>query len=336
MPAFTLAQMAQTEEGKLRKGIYKGLYMQSLVADILTFKDTGGVLSIGGLREDEVIQPDWTALDDSINSKTANVKPIRWSTYQMLVHLDIPEAIHENGGDQISGAKSYMVQSRAALKGAALEMNDVFINGDQAVDPNQPEGLNKLVHQLGSGQRYGATEIDVSDGGDSTEQMAVVDRLLEAHSMVNGGKPTHAFSNRTTANRLRSIFLRNNMLGDHHNWVKDTFQVGDNRVTFSSPATKPMFIFDDVPYYDLGNKVDQTTPVIGNAYAEGGSAAATRIFLIRQGEDDIEGLQSAKLDIKEIGLLEDKDNRRWRLKWQPGIACWGPQSIVKVQGIKVA
>ena len=188
MAALTLAQMAQTEEGKLRKGIYKGLYMQSLVADLLTFKDTGGVLSIGGLREDEVIQPDWTALDDSINSKTANVKPIRWSTYQMLVHLDIPEAIHENGGDQISGAKSYMVQSRAALKGAGLEMNDVFVNGDQAVDPNQPEGLNKLVHQLGSGQRVGATEIDVSDGGTVDEQYAVVDRLLEAHSMEQRGQ----------------------------------------------------------------------------------------------------------------------------------------------------
>lgn len=336
MAALTLAQMAQTEEGRLRKGIYSGLHRQGVIADILKFRSTNGVLNIKGLREDEVIQPDWIALGGAITSKTANVKPISASVYEMAVHLDIPEPIHTNSGDQVADGRSSTVQTRAAIKGAAYELNDVFFNGDQAVNANQPNGLNRIVATLGSDQTVGATEIDVSDLGTAAEQTQVIMRLLDAHSRVDGGKPTHAFINRQAKMILQAIFMEKGLLGDHHNWVSDTFKVEDRRRTFATPATKPSFVFDDVPYYDIGNKTDQTSQIIGNTYAEGGSAAGTRIFYIKQDEMNFEGLQAEALDVKEIGLLEDTDVRRWRLKWLPGWACWGAQSIVKVQGIKVA
>lgn len=334
MAAYTLAQYAQAEKRRFKRGVYKGIIREGIVADLLKWRSLNGSLSETGLRRDEVIRPDWIALGGSIASKTANLKPISFSTFEMAVHIDIPIPLDDAASDQEQ--RGQVTQAQAALDGAAYELNDTTINGDQAVDANQFNGLNKLVSQLGSGQTVGATEIDISDGGDATEQVAVIQRMLDAHLAVSGKKPTAAFCNDTFASKFRSIAFAQRMLGDHHNWLEDTFNPRDPRKHMSTPATKPIFVFDGVPYYDLGVKTDMTTRIIGNSYAEGGSAGATRVFLINEGEDELEGIQSSPLGITEIGVLEDTDVKRWRLKWMPGLACWGPKSIVKVQGIKVA
>ncbi|MGE3463899.1 MAG: hypothetical protein AB7I04_18475 [Pseudomonadales bacterium] len=333
MTALTLAQYAQTEKQMLRKGIYLGLSREGIIADILKWRSLGGALSETGMRMDEVIQPDWVALGGAIASKTANLKPIEYGTYQMAVHLDIPEPLHTHNADKLQ--RDQMTQSKAALKGAAYELNDTFINGDQAADPNQFDGLNKIVTSLGSGQTVGTSDIDISDGGDQSERWAVIDRMLDAHRLVSGKKPDYAFCNDTFSSKFRGILMREGLLGDNHNWLTDTFNPGDPRKGAATPATRPEFVFDGVPYWDLGVKTDQSTRIIGNTYADAGGSA-TRIFLVKEGPDELEGIQADTLGIKEIGILEDTDVRRWRLTWMPGLACWGAQSIVKVAGIKVA
>ena len=334
MATVTLAQAAQTEKQPLKKGIMMGISQYSVIADILKFRTISG-LSETGVRYDEVIEPDWIALDGTINSKSANGKPLSWSVYQSAVHIDVPNLLEEQSGDMLE--RQSVRQTMLAVKGFAYSANNAFINGDQAVDANMPEGIHKMIADLASTQRVGSTEIDISSTATSATNMLAVERILDGFTYVEGSKPTAAFCNATFARQFRKIILREKLLGDTHDWLANTFTTIDPRVTQRTASTKPDFVFSDVPFYIIGKKADQTTEIIGNTYTEGGSTgAATRVFMVKLDSDDIEGIQAGPLDVVDIGVLQDKDNVRKRLKWTYGFANWGPRSAVEVQGIKVA
>ena len=337
MAAVTLAQAAQLEKQPLKKGIMSGLTQESVISDIMSWRTIGG-LSEAGVRYDEVITPDWIALGGAISSKSANGKPLNYSIYEMSLHIDVPTMLENQVADMLE--RQSVRQTMLAIRGAAYTMNDMFINGDQGVTANQPEGVNKAVASMGSAQTIGSTEIDISATATSTNNMLAVERLMDATDYIEGhggGSMVAGFCNSSFARQFRKIILREQLLGNDHNWIADTFAINDPRVTQRTKATKPAFVFNHIPFYNIGVKADQTTEIIGNTYTEGGSTAAgTRVFICRFGDEDIEGIQGGPLDVTNIGPLEATNNIRKRMTWRPGLAIWGPRSIVKVQGIKVA
>lgn len=336
MAAVTLAQAAQLEKQPLKKGIISGLIQESVIADIMTWRTING-LSETGVRYDEVITPDWIALGGAIASKTANGKPLNFSIYEMALHIDVPTMLEQQSGDMLE--RQRVRQTMLAIRGAAYTMNAVFINGDQAVDANQPEGINKMVANMGSSQTIGSTEIDISSTGTSTSNMLAVERLMDATDFIEGhggGGRVAGFVNGAFSRQFRKIILREQLLGNDHNWISDTFSVNDPRVSQRTKSTRPSFIFNNIPFYNIGVNADQTTEILGNTYTEGGStAAATRVFIVRFGDEDVEGIQGGPVDVKNIGELQATNMTRKRMTWRPGLAVWGPRSIVKVQGIKV-
>lgn len=334
MATITLAQAAQLEKQPLKKGIMMGISQYSVIADLLKFRTIGG-LAETGVRYDEVIEPDWIALDGAIASKSANGKPLSWGIYEAAVHIDVPELLESQQADMLE--RQSVRQTLLATRGWAYTLNDAFFNGDQAVNANQPEGINKMVADLASAQTVGASEIDISSTATSATNLLAVERILDSMTFVEGSKPDAAFCNRTFARQFRKIILREKLLGDTHDWLAETFNTIDPRMTQRTASTKPDFVFDNVPFYVIGTKADQSTEIIGNTYTEGGSSgAATRVFFVKLDSENIEGIQAAPLDVIDIGRLQDKTNIRKRIVQHVGFANWGPRSIVKTVGIKVA
>lgn len=334
MTSLTLAQYAQLEKQPLAKGLMLGIAQEGVVTDLLSFRNLGGALSETGVRYDEVISPDWVALDGSIASKSANGKPLSFGVYQMAVHIDVPALLDENNKTQLE--RLSVQQTKLAMKGAAYEANNVFINGDQASDPNQFEGLNKMVAELDTSQTVGSSEIDISGNYSATTLAALLDRIDALFHACEGHIPTAVFANSAFLLKFQSWLRQGGIAGNNYNWMEAAFKVDDPRRSLRTAATRPAFVYREVPFYDLGKKADQSTQVIGSAYAEGGSAGATRLFAVKVSEEDLEGIQASPLSVKDIGLLQDKEVVRKRLTWTVGIANWGPRSIVKAQGIKVA
>lgn len=332
MAAVTLAQWAQLEKQPLKKGIMLGLAMEGVVLDLLSWRSIGG-LSETGVRYDEVTEPDWIPLGGAISSKTANGKPISFSVHQLAMHIDVPRLLEKKDADVLE--RQSVRQTKLALKGAAYKVNDAFINGDHSGDPNQFEGLNKLAAQLDSAQTIGATEIDLT--GSYTDALAesLFYTLDQAIYQTEGHGPTAAFANDTFLLKMESIGRQYKLRGDNFNWESATFDVGDVRNKLTTKASRPAFKYRGVPFFDIGKKADQTTRIIGNTYTEGGSTAhGTRVFFVKYGEEDLEGLQAEPIDTTEIGMLEDTDVTRTRVTGTLGLACWGPRSITKVQGIR--
>lgn len=332
MANVTLAQWAQLEKQPLKKGIGLGIAMESVVGDMFAWRTIGG-LSETGVRYDEVIVPDWIPLSGSISSKAANGKPLSFSVYQMALHIDVPRLLETKADDVLE--RQSVRQTKLAIKGAAYQLNDAFINGDQSSDPNQFEGVNKLVGTMDSGQTINSTEIDLT----TTYSDAIAESLFFALDKgiyaCEGHNPKYAFANSTFLQKMESIGRQYKIRGNDFNWNTAVFDIGDVRQKLSTAATRPAFTYRGIPFFDLGKKSDQSTLVIGNTYTEGGSTVhGTRVFFVAAGEDDLEGLQAEPINTVDIGILEGTDVRRTRVTGTFGLACWGPRSIVKVQGIR--
>lgn len=332
MAAVTLAQWAQLEKQPLKKGVMLGIAMESVVADLLPWRTIDG-LSETGVRYDEVIDPDFIPLGGAISSKAANGKPLSFGVYQMALHIDVPRLLESKSGDVLE--RQSVRQTKQALKGAAYKMNDTFVNGDQASDPNGFEGLNKLTAQLDSTQTLGATEIDMTASYTDAAAESLFYLLDQGIYATEGHNPKYAFANSDFLLKMESWGRQYKLRGDHFDWMKSPFDVGDVRSKLTTKASRPAFMYRGVPFYDIGKKSDQATKIIGNTYTEGGSTAhGTRVFMCSVGEEDLEGLQAEPLDVKEIGGLEATDVNRWRLNWVTGLGLWGPRSVTKIQGIR--
>lgn len=329
----TLAQAAMLEKQPLKKGIMLGIAQEGIVSDLMPWRKISG-LTESGIRYDEVIEPDYIPLDGTIATKSVQGKPISFGVHQLAVHIDVPELLEQQSADMIE--RQSVRQAKLALRGAAYVVNDKFINGDQAVDPDEFTGINSLVGSLAASQRVGSSEIDLTAAYSAAAANDLFKRIDQMFLAVEGHKPTAVFANTQFLQELRSWSRQFGLKGDHYNWHETALDINDPRRTHRTATSRPAYVYEGVPFYDLATQADQTTQIIGNTYTEGGAtASATRVFAVKIGADDLEPIQAQPLNIKDIGLLEDKEVRRKRLTWTHGIACWGPRSVSKMQGVTV-
>lgn len=333
---LSLAEHLVTETNPLRKGVFLGLTRASVIADMISWSSVNS-LSTSGVRYDGVIRPEWNALNAPFVEKTIRGKNLSYGVYRMGAHIDIENPLERDQGVK---ERPSTRQTKQTILGAAYVMNDTFVNGDQAGNPNQFEGIEKILGNLGSSQNIGSSEIDVrlSQNPNDATIYSLFERLDEAIDAINGGEPDFALINRQTGLVIRSLMRRIKLPGDHYDWVKG-MPFSDIRKTYRTAATRPMFVYNNCPFFDIGNVVDEAgneTAIIGNTYSEGGSSNATRIFFVKQGADDLEGLQYQPMTIKKIAdTLESKDVQRHRMTWMVGLGAWSKDCVSAARGIRV-
>ena len=333
---YTLAQYSKIEKNPLRKGILIGLAMEGLIADLFSWRSINA-MSETGTRYDSVPTPTFIPLDGTITESTVDGHQINHSVYRLAMHMDIPVPLEDMTDDLIT--KPSAIQSKLALKGAAFKINDTFINGDQAVDANSFDGINKLVGNMGTlqtNQPVGGF-LDLTGTYTSANAQLFLNGLHVAMHHTEGHLPTASFTNEQGLLMLEQILRRENMFGVNYDWADSALKVDDPRASMNTASTKPAFSYRNVPFFDLKYQNDQVTQIIGITYTEDGSSAdGSRFFFVKESPDDLEGIQADPLQIRPIGLLEAKDNYRFRMTWSLGLALWGPRAIVKYDGFKVA
>jgi len=212
------------------------------------------------------------------------------------------------------------------------------VNGDQGSDPNGFNGLRVLVSNLAAAQTVApSAQLDLTAATYSSDtSQDAIDLIKLGYHRVEGHKPTFVLSNAETLLKLESILRREKLLGDIYNWQASTLNIDNPRMTENTPATAPAFVFQGIPWYDIGTQGDQTTEIIGNAYTHTTGSNETEIYMVKMADDQLEGIQAQPLNVIDIGRPQDKEAYRYRLLWIHGLALWGPRSIVKVEGLKVA
>ena len=330
---LTLAQYAMEEKQPLRKGIMLGIAQEGLVTDILPWRNLPS-LSETGVRYDSVNTPNYIPLGGAITESSVQGKQIQFSTYRMAKHLDIPVPLEDQTGDLIT--RPSVQQTKLMLRGAAYLANTTFINGDQAVTPDAFDGTRVLVSNMDARQVVApSAQVDFSAGYTSAKTFTLVNLMNTLFKRVDGHKPDAVFCNTDFLSQFESCIMQEKLLGLTYNWKEAALDINDPRVSQNTASRKPAFFWRDVPMYDLGYQADQNTYVIGDNYTHATGSGETEVFAVKINDENLEGLQSDPLNVREIGLLQTGDTYRWRLTWTHGLAAWGPRSIGLLTGIKL-
>lgn len=330
---LSLAQYAMEEKQPLRKGIMLGIAQEGIVTDILPWRNLNA-MSETGVRYDQVSLPAYIPLGGSIEEGSVQGKQIQYSTYRMAKHLDVPVPLEDQSGDLIT--RPSVQQIKLLMRGAAYLANTQFVNGDQAVTPDGFDGVRVLVSNMDSRQVVApSAQIDFSAGYTTAKTYGLVNLLNTLADTVDGHKPDAYFANTWFIRQFESCIMQEKLLGLDYNWKESALDIDDPRVTQNTASRKPAYMWRDTPVYDLGYEADQETYTIGNSYTHATGSGETEVYAVKINEDNLEGIQSDPLNVREIGLLQTSDTYRWRLTWTHGLAAWGPRSIALMTGIKL-
>jgi len=195
------------------------------------------------------------------------------------------------------------IQIAMKAKGLGRKFRRALVNGDNATNPLEFDGINKITAEVGN-------ELEASaDGGALT--LSILDELKDA------------VPNMPDAYMMRSGTLRalKQLLRAAGGNTAEMFQI--ENFGRSIPA------FDGVPII--------INDFIAGDVAHGSATKTCSIYAVRLNEvDGLHGLYggaSAGIRVEELGTVQNKDATRTRLKWYCGLALKSTQSIAAIRGV---
>lgn len=180
-------------------------------------------------------------------------------------------------------------------KAVAYAFEQAFITGDPATDANAFTGIQNLVPASMEIPTVGA--------------LALAD-LDEALDLIRGGDPSLIVTTRKVRRAITALGRASGTSGVH---TADMGQLGRQAVAYNGiPIAVNDFMTD----------------------TEGSGANSSSIYVLRFGDDGIAGLQGAGgMQVEDVGPLETKDARRYRIKWYVSIALFNELAAARLSGI---
>lgn len=322
--AVTLAELSVLENDPLRKGVIDTLLMESEVLRVVPF-ETIGALAAESVRIKTLPTIDWRKLNEGFTESSGVTERVKDSVFLLGGDFDVDNAILENRAGEMAAEDIRGVQEQLKMRAISYEFNDVFVNGDQATDVDQFEGLKKRVTTIGGDQVIIAAtnglDVMASDANKDTFLRLLDQAIYKADGFRPSAKPGKvvALMNWNAKVRVTSI-LRSR---GYFNQAKDQFG-------FFVESYGPAQIMD------VGVKGDQSTLIIGNAETEGTATDATSIYIVRfDVAQYLWGIQEHPIRVKDIGELESKPAVRTRVEWPVGLAQVNKRAIVRLKGLRM-
>lgn len=303
--ALTLAEAAKLTTDQVRAGVIETIVKESPVLRMLPFIDVvGNALKYN--RENAAATAAFFAVGDT------------W-TESVATYTEVTTALKILGGDAdvdrfLQATRSNITDQEAAVlelkaKAVAHEFEDEFVYGDTAVDVKGFDALHKLCPA--------AQQVHMGSG--TTGAALSLKKLDEMVDLVKPGKPDFLMMSRRTRRGL-GVYAR--ALTSPVTYDIDEF---GQRVAF----------WDGIPILVNDFMVD-TEAIASGAFSAKTGGVTTSIFGGRFGEGEIVGLENGGVQVEDVGSLETKDARRWRVKWYVSMALLSTLSLARVDGITAA
>jgi HK97 family phage major capsid protein len=251
------------------------------------------------VRENTIAGGDWYSAYEDIEESASTFTPVNTTLKVLAGQVDMDNfttEVQSELNDQIA------IQLAAKAKGIGRQFRDVLVNGDASVNAKQFDGLKKLVT---AGQTLKAGNNGAAVSYSALDELKDAVKLGADALMMRQGT-------------WRAIKELNRLQGGN---TADMMMIEN----FGRP----------VKAYD-------GTPVIINDFLPddeimGSATATTSIYAVRLNEADgfhgLFGGASAGLRLEKVGLLQNRDATRWRMKWYCGAALKATHSIARLSGI---
>lgn len=238
-------------------------------------------------------------VNDTVPEGAATFSEVTTKLRVLIGDVDVDKFL-DSTMDDTNAQKAIQIASKA--KGLARKFQKTLINGDSTGNPNEFDGISKLVT---AGQTF-----DAGANG-SAITMTMLDELVD---MVPNG--ADAIIMRSGTLRAYRALLR--ALGGV---TADSVIMGNFGMPIPAHNGMPILINDFLPTNEV----------------QGSETASTSIYAVRFNESDglhgIVGGDAAGVSLEDIGTVQNKDATRTRLKWYCGLALKSTKSLARLKGI---
>jgi hypothetical protein len=313
MAALTLLEMAKQarEMGDILKaGIVEQYAGNSPILDVITFEErAGGVVE--WLQEKRLPAMANRAINEGF---TADVGEVEKRIEKVVIAGG--EIKIDTAGLKLYGSNVLTTQISMALKAQQLKWHSDFFNGDHSVNPKEFSGLKV---------RAGGTQLvqaGSTSGGDALS-LSALRRAIAKVRPINPRAQVRIYSNLELALRYQDAIANPSISG----YVVQT----KNDVGVEAPS------FKGIPWFAIEEDAEGDQ-ILGftETGSGGGSAVTSSIYVVAFSPDDLTGIQTGGIDVRDLGEMQTETKRLIRMDWLNNFATYNPRSFARLAGVKDA
>ena len=275
--ALSKAQAALLTQDMLQRGVIETIVKESAVLKYLPFDEIVGSALVYN-QELAMATADWHAVGDTWSEDVGTFQQQTAALKILGGDADVDEFLSRTYRDP-NDLEAAIVEGKA--KAVAHEFSETFWDGDDAVDADQFDGM---WVNLGGGSR----ELSMGANG-GTLTLAKLDEMID---MVKPGKPDALFMSKRSRRKLKDLRRTSGSVLE-----VSVNQFGEQVISY-----------DGIPI-----EVDDW---ILDTYTKGSSSDTSRIYALRFGMGrGVMGAENGGIVAENLGPLETKNARRWRVKW---------------------
>lgn len=305
--ALTLLEAAKSEPNALRRGLYQELSAGELSA-VIPFQNTGGA-GVFYNKVAELPGVGFRGVNEVADATYGIINP-QAEQYKILASdIDIDTFILDTEGEE-----ARVNQTSMKIESMRLTLEDKFINGDEATNPREFDGLRRRVN-VGSSQAINAN---------GALSLAALDELIDATDAI-GGRKVLIMNQRMQ--RLLSQASRNANIGGFINYEQDEF---GRRVRY----------YNDVEIVTTkvnaqNNIIQPFTETAGGAPTGG---ATTSIYCVAFGDGLCtmhQGTVRGEFgpSIRPLGEVDDAPVDRTRFEWYVLMSIYHGRAASRLYGV---
>ena len=313
MAALTLLEMAKQarETGDILKaGIVEQYAGNSPILDVIGFEErAGGVVE--WLQEKKLPVMANRAINEGFTADSGEVE----KRIEKVV-IAGGEIKIDTAGLKLYGSNVLTTQISMSLKSLQLKWHSDFFNGDHATNPKEFTGL-KL--------RAGGTQLvqaGSTSGGDALS-LSALRRAIAKVRPINPRAVVRIYSNLELALRYQDAISNPSISG----YVVQT----KNDIGVEAPT------FRGYEWHAIEEDAEGDQ-ILGFAEtgSGGGSAVTSSIYVVAFSPEDLTGIQTGGIDVRDLGEMQTETKRLIRMDWLNNFATYNPRSFARLAGVKDA
>jgi len=304
--ALTLDEASKLSNDMLLQGVVETIIKDSPILQRLPFIE---IVGNGLTYNQEKTLPTidfydvgdiWAESTPTFEQKTANLKI-------MGGDADVDNFLKATRSN-LQDLETAVIELKA--KALRVKFEETFIYGDLATNPNQFDGLRKLVDTTTAGDQL------IAMG--ATGATLTLDKLDELIDVVKGGKPDVLLMSRRSRRKINALVRAAGGMVDSDRDKWGNF----------------VQLWDGIPI-GVNDWILDTHLVADSVETATTSGTCSTIYAIQLGEGALCGLTSpGHLQAEHVGSLESKDASRTRIKWYVSLALFSSVKAAALIGVK--
>jgi hypothetical protein len=250
-------------------------------------------------------KPTFLDVNDTIVEGATPFKEITTRLRILAGDVDVDSFLQETESDTNNQLTE---QISAKAKGLGRLYHDAFMNGSNATNAKAFDGLKALTTNADSNA---AQTISAGVNGGALT-LTLLDQLLD-----------------TVPNGADAILMRRGTIRAFRNLLR------------SAGGTTPESLM--MPQFGRPMLQHNGVPILMNEFIDGAedkgttTAGTTSVYAVRLNETDgihgIYGGANAGVRVENVGIVQNKDARRYRLKWYAGLVLKSTKSLARLNGV---